>query len=134
MKQFKKEEVIEPTSKETLVSITCNKCGKIVELDDDMDFRANEFQTINLSFGYGSRYDMESWDFDLCEECVTEFVKTFNHVPNGFGADVHDSPMYPQTMFEEWKETGVVNTEAGMSKEEIEERDKNYYSYDLEEE
>jgi len=83
MKKFRKEDVVEKRDK--LTSIICNKCGKNQELEDEFDLEINKFQTINLSFGYGSKYDMEYWNFDLCEECVTDLVKSFKYAPNGFG-------------------------------------------------
>jgi hypothetical protein len=109
---------------EKMVSISCNKCGNETkfnkELDNNQNFSydINEFQEFNCSFGYGSRYDNERWSFDLCDNCLTDLVKTFKHAPEGFGDDGYHIT-YPEIMFEEWKETGRINIEAGMTKDEI---------------
>lgn len=115
MRKYKNEEVIE--KRRTIVSVTCNKCGEMDSLStNEPNSHMNHF---SAGFGFGSHYDMESWSFDLCEDCLTELIKTFKHVPAGFGEDNY-SAHYPQATFEEWKETGVVNLEAGMTPEEIE--------------
>lgn len=107
-----------------LQSVTCNKCGShSVENDQSCN---QEYQTFQTSFGYGSRYDMESWRFELCEDCLTELVKSFKYVPDGFGEDSFYAK-YPQIMFEHWKETGEVDLEAGMTPEEIAEQGGSIY-------
>lgn len=71
-----------------LSSITCNKCGKTHELhgeEHQREWQAEEFQGFSCSFGYGSKYDMETWSFDLCESCLKEFVNTFKIKPSGYG-------------------------------------------------
>ncbi|RYI30559.1 hypothetical protein EVU96_09085 [Bacillus infantis] len=68
-------------------SITCNKCGKKAEISGDeydREFQSNVFQSIKLQFAYGSKYDMDVWEFDLCEECVTDYVSSFKYKPLGF--------------------------------------------------
>ncbi|MEH6945287.1 hypothetical protein [Bacillus sp. JJ722] len=67
---------------ELLQSITCNKCGKTTELfgnEFQRQTQAEEFQTFVCDFGYGSKYDCERWTFDLCQDCLTEFTKSFKH-------------------------------------------------------
>lgn len=98
-----------------VVEIICNKCG---DKDTEEDYDHERFQELSMSFGYGSRYDSEHWSFDLCDQCITDLIKTFKHVPKGFGEDSHFA-RYPQTMFENWKETEEINLEAGMTPEEI---------------
>ena len=29
-------------------------------------------ETIGIHFGYGSKYDNEYWELDLCEKCIEE--------------------------------------------------------------
>jgi hypothetical protein len=80
--QIIKEEV----TKRVPSDVVCNKCGKSKELEGDdfnREFGASKFQSINISFGYGSAHDGDDWKFDLCEECLEEFVKTFVHMPDG---------------------------------------------------
>ncbi len=121
MRTYEEKEVVLTRMERLPLSVTCNKCGKTAGLqgeDYEREWGANEFQRFSLHFGYGSRYDMESWGFDLCEDCLTELIRTFKHVPDGFGQDCHRAK-YPQIMFEKWKETGIVDLEAGMTPEEI---------------
>lgn len=112
-----------------LVKVTCNKCGD-KNIEEEYDYE--RFSEISLSFGYGSMYDSEHWSFDLCGNCLTDLVRTFKHVPDGFGEDNHYAT-YPQAMFEHWKETGEVDLEIGMTSEEIETRGGSIYQ-DIEEE
>jgi len=112
-----------------LTSVTCNKCGVSEDRnvgdfsDDGYD---DNFASFRTHFGYGSRYDNERWQFDLCEGCLTELVKTFAVVPEGFGQDSYFAT-YPQVMFDKWKETGELDLEAGMTAEEIEENGGSIY-------
>lgn len=123
MREYRSQEIVE--KRQMLVSTTCNKCGDVDELGNDTPNKhMNQFST---SFGYGSKYDMESWAYDLCEDCLTDLIKSFKHVPDGFGEDSYCAT-YPQIMFEEWKETGVIDLEAGMSPEEIEANGGSIYS------
>ncbi|WP_042348774.1 hypothetical protein [Bacillus massiliigorillae] len=67
---------------ELLESITCNKCGKTTVLNGDefeRQIKAEGFQTIECEFGYGSKYDCEKWTFDICQECLLEFTKSFKY-------------------------------------------------------
>lgn len=63
-----------------LISIICNKCG---EVSEEIDY-INTNQEFNLSFGYGSDYDTQNWQFDLCEKCLMEIVNEFQIEPEGF--------------------------------------------------
>lgn len=65
-------------------SIVCNNCGVTKELIGEsweIEVLKNEFQSFQCSFHYGSRYDYEQWTFDICEDCLTAFVKSFKHAP-----------------------------------------------------
>lgn len=63
-------------------AIICNKCGKEVDLEKANDFEENLFHSFKVSFGYGSKYDLELWSFDLCEDCLLEFIDTFKIKPD----------------------------------------------------
>lgn len=116
-KTIEKKEVVTETIIEEVV---CNKCGKgSGKLEDEYDYASNAFQSFSTYFGYGSRYDNETWSFDLCDGCLTDLVKTFKHSPSGFGTDGY-MPFNEQLTFEYWKETGYLDVEIGMSPEEIE--------------
>lgn len=103
MIKTEKQEVTE--IKDIAISITCNCCGK----ESEQIQYNEEYQEINLSFGYGSRFDMESWTIHLCEDCLVNYVKCFKIAPSGFGED----DMYcqrdynqedNQKYFEKWRE------------------------------
>ncbi|TPF18077.1 hypothetical protein [Priestia megaterium] len=105
-------EEIEVTRKESITKekiVMCNKCGCESKGVDRDNFYDSQFQNIDCSFGYGSDYDMEAWNFDLCEECLVEFIKTFKHVPDGFKLDSHymiiKDRSEHQKVFNEWKAT-----------------------------
>lgn len=119
----KTEDIHEVITNQRIVEITCNKCG-LASTEDNYGF--DKFQEFSTSFGYGSRYDGEHWRFDLCDKCLTELVKSFKIVPDGFGEDSYYA-VYPQIMFDNWKKTGVVDLEAGMTEEEIAERGGSIY-------
>jgi len=66
--------------KDELISASCNKCGKLVKSHTsgyENDWYINNLHSITLSFGYGSIWNKEEWDFDLCERCLKEFVMSF---------------------------------------------------------
>ena len=88
-------------------AITCNKCGHNEEIDPN-GFNYNLFQKVNFHFGYGSKFDTETWEFHLCDDCVVSVVKELKYAPLGFG----DENLYGhntanqdenQKYFEKWK-------------------------------
>lgn len=82
MKEY--EEILIKKVKEIPKSITCNKCGKSISLmgtELEREFQANAFQTIHLGFKYGSKFELEHWKFELCEDCLGEFIATFKYPP-----------------------------------------------------
>ena len=52
-------------SHEETTSITCDMCGAEL-LKGDFCRQGAFFKT---DFGYGSRHDLERWEFDLCDSC-----------------------------------------------------------------
>ena len=72
MRVLKKVE--EPRIFEKVESITCNKCGKICTGEDAM---YADITDIRIAFGYGSIYDTDVMEFDLCDSCIDEIVKSF---------------------------------------------------------
>jgi hypothetical protein len=62
-----------------LSTVTCNNCGKHIEIDDlDPDpSLPNMFQSFEISGGYGSRFDYEKVTFDLCDECLSKIIDAF---------------------------------------------------------
>lgn len=51
-------------------AVICNKCGKVI---DKMDLECNGF-SISHILGYGSIYDGDTLEFDLCSSCQNEFI------------------------------------------------------------
>ena len=134
MREYIEVEKVEVELERRLSAVTCNKCGvsedrsggNCEDYYGDKYGYDDNFARFETNFGYGSRYDNENWSFDLCEDCLTELVKTFKVVPTGFGEDSY-SVAYPQVMFDNWKETGQVDLEAGMTAEEIAENGGSIY-------
>ena len=56
-------------------SIVCNRCGMSFDCDDY--FENNLIHNFNIEFGYGSKHDLEGWNFDLCEACIEELTESF---------------------------------------------------------
>ena len=85
MKEY--EEIVVEEVKEIPKSITCNKCGKRSELSGskhERDWELNLYQYFYCHFGYGSKFDMDTWEFDLCEKCLIDFIRTLKHLPDGY--------------------------------------------------
>lgn len=45
-------------------------------------YMLDTFQSFQLNFGYGSKFDEQTWTFDLCEKCLEEFIHTFQIMPD----------------------------------------------------
>lgn len=82
----------------------CNKCGKEITPTYSENL-INFYQ----HFGYDSHFDGEQWDWDICPDCLLEWIKTFKYVPNGFFQDEYDvlNGIQHQKAFDNWKETGL---------------------------
>ena len=62
--------------KTVVKSITCNCCGKTIS--GNLENMA-DITNLNISFGYGSRFDNTTWDMDICDDCLELWVATFKH-------------------------------------------------------
>ena len=69
MRQYKMQETKE------VYKIICNKCGKEIFVKNRI--AAEEVLAVEKRWGYFSNKDNEIHEFDLCESCYDEFVKTF---------------------------------------------------------
>lgn len=49
--------------------IYCNICGKKFDIYDE-----SSEAFINTEMGYGSKYDGEQVDFDICNKCMDELI------------------------------------------------------------
>lgn len=81
VKTKKVKETIESTK---IVDILCNKCGKTCNnakryYKGSKETYYEGVENLEIGFGYYSKIfgDMTSIRFSLCEECISEFVKTF---------------------------------------------------------
>jgi len=78
--ESKEEKVV----KNIVTSTICNCCGKSENATKD-GFDFSDITPIDISFQYGSKYDTEIWEFDLCDECVEQITSTFKFVPDKIG-------------------------------------------------
>ena len=72
------------SEKYTLSEIICNRCGRIEKTATDENsnmYMLNHFEKLSINFGYDTSHDMETWNFDLCENCIEEIVKEFRIPP-----------------------------------------------------
>jgi hypothetical protein len=115
MIEFENEKVEQLVPKRTI----CNRTAKVIEMNDHNWQEMNLIHNFSATFGYGSRFDDETWEFDLTEDALVEIIKTFKIRPTGFA----EGSRYPDKVFEEWVKTGNYNWRSGWTEEElIEER------------
>ena len=69
MKKFDTIEV----PREIVTEYVCDKCG--VKSEDGFD---PYIQTIHIDWGYGSKFDTELWEIDLCQECLIDILGGVN--------------------------------------------------------
>lgn len=58
-----------------LIKVICNKCGQ--ELSAEQEMIKEGVCTLETDWGYFSDKDGEHHEFDLCESCYDEWVKSF---------------------------------------------------------
>ena len=76
---------IEKTTTTPWISVMiCNKCGKEVPHTEEWNPEFDNFQSFDIIFGYGSELDGTEQDFDLCDSCMVEFIKSFKIEPLSF--------------------------------------------------
>jgi hypothetical protein len=67
----------------TTVKFECDKCGKIIEYipNNRYDFvEENQCWSFKTGrAGYGSKLDGSDVNFDLCDDCLYEFINTFKY-------------------------------------------------------
>lgn len=63
--------------------IVCNKCGHEMDLDKEEyeEFMTDTIHEFKVSYGYGSEHDLQSYSFDLCENCLDELYRSFKVPP-----------------------------------------------------
>ena len=122
MRENKTNRSMKYIEEDYLSSIGCNKCGKLVEFKrgterDVVNFNSQQFQSFQCSFEYGSKHDGERWNFELCDDCLLDIIRSFEVVPSGF-MQHRMASQDPQGMFEHWKKTGKIDHTIGLSEEE----------------
>lgn len=62
-------------TKRDLLEMTCNKCGKKMNVNNGIVDQG----VLNITYGWGyfSKKDGETHSFDICEECYDQLIKTF---------------------------------------------------------
>ncbi len=70
MRQYKIQETKE------VEKIICNKCGKEILVKNGMP--EEDVLSVQKRWGYFSKKDNEVHEFDLCEDCYDEWIKTFS--------------------------------------------------------
>ena len=58
-----------------LTEVVCNKCGRKLEVENG--YLREDCVAVYKTFGYFSRKDGVSMQFDLCEDCYDELVAQF---------------------------------------------------------
>jgi len=110
---------LRPSQEKVATKGICNMTGEIVDLESS-EINKNLLHNFTIQFGYGSDFDNESWSFDLTETALIDLIKKFKIMPEGFAYE----SKYPEEVFREWKDTGVLNWRAGWSENEVHEADR----------
>ena len=56
-----------------LKEITCDRCGTTSYEKENVPAGIFTYiETIGIHWGYGSKYDTDYWEWDLCEKCIEE--------------------------------------------------------------
>lgn len=79
-RKFKK--IIKPVEEIISETAICDKCGETFIKDLNIaspSFYRAELQTIEILFGYPSIYDGLLLRFDICTNCLVNFIKTFTN-------------------------------------------------------
>lgn len=67
--------------KKTIIKkIICNCCGKEYDVINECDF--SDITPISITFGYGSKFDTDTLEFELCDDCIEKIVSTFKYEPD----------------------------------------------------
>lgn len=60
---------------EVLDKITCDWCEKVIY---EQEKHFTEGGTLHIHFGYGSDFDMDIYNFDICNNCFKEHILPHN--------------------------------------------------------
>lgn len=74
-----KIQTTEIVKKEEVIEIQCNNCGKS-EKGDNISYEST-IETWSHSFGYGSKFDGDCIEFELCDKCYKKIIDNFKIKP-----------------------------------------------------
>lgn len=60
--------------RDVLTSTTCNKCGTVVGNDPMVHPQPLH---VYHAYGYASKHDLTEVEFDICDDCLDEFMNSF---------------------------------------------------------
>lgn len=66
------EERVYTKTRKVLVAVRCNKCGAEFKYP-----HVGQATRVSVDFGYGSKFDGDRWEFDLCDDCFESWTKDF---------------------------------------------------------
>ena len=69
---IKIKKIKEETIREEVIEAWCDFCE---EKFDDMTVECNGYGQIVIGFGYGSVYDDERWNGEICDKCFDKHFK-----------------------------------------------------------
>jgi len=64
MRETRREKV--PMTTEVTTSVKCDRCGKEMLVGE----HHKAGTSFSLGFGYGSRFDLDEWSIDCCDDCA----------------------------------------------------------------
>ncbi|MFI3208549.1 MAG: hypothetical protein R3Y40_05385 [Eubacteriales bacterium] len=73
MRQYTTKKTTQVVEEKELGKIICNQCGEEIKVDVT---KGEVFQA-KYSWGYGSKYDLQRHEFDLCETCYDKLIQGF---------------------------------------------------------
>ena len=79
---MKSYEEVEET-RQRLVSVTCNLCGRASLANPYVD----DWFSAEKTWSYGTKYDGETHNLDLCFDCYTHLIKRMTIKPWQTGGD-----------------------------------------------
>jgi hypothetical protein len=83
--------------------LVCDKCGKQAAYGFADHYAQNLTHRMKTSFHYGSDHDEEMWSFEVCENCLLNWISSFEYHPKGFDSDGHQQNENEEKLFKEWK-------------------------------
>lgn len=72
------EKKIVEITEEHIVAIRCDLCDHYKIMDED-DMALNTFGRVTKRIGYGSQYDGNVYQLDVCDECLNKFGTKIDH-------------------------------------------------------